>query len=88
MCPDATDTPPHAYVEAFDDWLCDKIEAGAATDLLEYREKAPEAARNHPTEEHLQPLFVALGATGGTPGRALHRSFTFAAISMATYAFG
>ncbi len=79
--------PAADYAQAFDDWLCDRIEAGAVDDLLAYREKAPSATRNHPTDEHLQPLFVALGATGGGPGRPLHRSFTFGAISMATYAF-
>ncbi|MCP4246093.1 MAG: dioxygenase [bacterium] len=82
------DAPPVDYAQAFDDWLCGRIEAGALSDLLAYREKGPSAARNHPTEEHIQPLFVALGAAGGGPGRCLHRSFTFGAISMAAYAFG
>ena len=82
------DAPPTTYAQAFDDWLCGRIETGAHADLLAYREKGPAAARNHPTEEHIQPLFVALGVAGDRPGRCLHRSFTFGAISMATYAFG
>jgi aromatic ring-opening dioxygenase catalytic subunit (LigB family) len=32
--------------------------------LLHYRARAPHATRAHPTEEHLLPLFIALGAAG------------------------
>jgi len=32
--------------------------------LLNYRQLAPYARQNHPSEEHLLPLFVAMGALG------------------------
>jgi len=32
--------------------------------LIEYRSRAPHAARAHPSDEHFLPLFVALGAAG------------------------
>lgn len=75
-----------AWAVAFDDWLAERIEAGAIDDLVAYRERGPEARRAHPSEEHLLPLYVALGAAEG-PGRVLHRSFQ-SSLSMATYAFG
>ena len=57
-------------------------------DLLAYRDRAPAAARNHPSEEHFLPFFVALGAaTEGTPGRRLHASMEHAVLSMDAYAF-
>ena len=48
---------------------------------------APEAARNHPTDEHLLPLFVAMGA-GGAQGVRLHHSYTYDVLAMDAYAFG
>jgi 4,5-DOPA dioxygenase extradiol len=74
--------------KAFDDWLVARVEEGDVEALLEYRERAPFAARHHPTEEHLLPLFVALGAAGpGARGRALHRSTTWGALSMTAFEF-
>jgi 4,5-DOPA dioxygenase extradiol len=57
-------------------------------DLLDYRRLAPQAQTAHPTEEHFLPLFVALGAAAGEPGRALHRSFAHGSLSMAAFAWG
>jgi 4,5-DOPA dioxygenase extradiol len=77
------------WARAFDDWLAERIEVGAVEDLVDYRSRAPSGERAHPTEEHLLPLFVALGAgmaaDGG--GRVLHRSFGPGGLSMAAYAF-
>jgi 4,5-DOPA dioxygenase extradiol len=43
---------------------------------------------NHPTDEHLLPLFVALGAAGhGALGRRLHDSREFGVLAMDAYAF-
>lgn len=58
----------------FSDWLHAAMTRGDRETLLDYRRRAPEAVRNHPTEEHFLPLFVALGA-GGVHARRLHHSF-------------
>lgn len=82
------DAPPPQWVEEFDDWLAIMIERANWEALLRYRELAPYAQENHPTEEHLLPLFVAMGAGGPqTKGRQLHRSYTYGSFSMAAYAF-
>lgn len=77
------------WVVAFQDWIGWAVAEGRVADLLDYRRQAPHAARNHPTDEHLLPLFVALGAGDpGAPGRHLHSSRTFGALAMDAYAFG
>ena len=56
---------------------------------MTYRCRAPGAARQHPTEEHLLPLFVAMGAGGkNAPARHLHASGMHGVIRMDAWAFG
>ncbi|HEY9828090.1 MAG TPA: class III extradiol ring-cleavage dioxygenase [Stenomitos sp.] len=76
------------WVKQFDEWLATTIKQGDWDSLLHYRQLAPFAQENHPTEEHLLPLFVALGASGSNPqGTQLHSSYTYGAFSMAAYSF-
>lgn len=83
---DRYDAPPPTWAVAFDDWLAEAIAQNDISRLLNYRQLAPHATQNHLTEEHLFPLFVALGAGGA--GQQLHHGFTYGAFSMAAYAFG
>lgn len=47
------------------------------------------AQRNHPTEEHLLPLFVALGAAGpNAAAERIHSSTTYGVLRKDAYAFG
>lgn len=79
---------PPVWVTDFAEWLSAAVEAGDADALLAWRETAPHALRNHPTDEHLLPLFCALGArTAGQAGRRLHTSHTYGALAMDVYAF-
>ena len=85
----ALDAQPPADVAAFSDWMHDALVQHRTDELLAYRRKAPYAALQHPTEEHLLPLFVAFGAAGETAAvRRLHASTTYGALRMDAYAFG
>lgn len=64
----------HKPFEDFADWLHNALVHSDSEALLSYRQRAPQAARCHPTEEHFLPLFTALGA-GGSKARRLHHSF-------------
>ncbi len=79
---------PLPYVTAFAQWLEQSLARGDADALLAYREVAPEAARAHPTEEHLLPLYVALGAAGaGAKSKRVHAGMEGVALSMDAYEF-
>ena len=75
-----------AWVTAFSDWIAEKVAAHDVEALLDYRAQAPFAGRNHPTDEHLLPLFVALGA-GGPDGVRIHDSTNFGVLAMDAYSF-
>ncbi len=85
------ESPPD--VTGFADWFDRAIAEGRGCDLVTYRSLAPEAARQHPTEEHLLPLFVAMGAAGwgrghASPAQRLHSSAMYGVLRMDAYAFG
>ena len=80
--------PAPDWVNSFADWFDAALTAGRTDELLDYRRRAPHARKNHPSEEHLLPLYVALGAAGATPRvEHLHASATFGVLRMDVYAF-
>jgi 4,5-DOPA dioxygenase extradiol len=52
------------YVRPFIGWIEQKLQANDLPALFDYRQQAPFAARAHPTDEHLLPLYFAMGAAG------------------------
>lgn len=82
----AATVPP--YVRQFADWIWQRLAAGDEAALVDYRARAPGAVRAHPTEEHLLPLYVALGAAGGH-GRAerLHAGIDDYVLATDAFAF-
>ena len=74
---------------AFDAGADDYVTKPFSTaELLAYRTRAPAAVEQHPTDEHLLPIYVALGAAGeGAKAHRLHSSVEFAALRMDAYEF-
>ena len=77
-----------AYVRQFTDWLAERLLAHDIPALLDYSLQAPGAAQAHPSDEHLLPLFVALGA-GGESAKAerFHAGIDNYVIAMDAYKF-
>jgi len=74
------------WAKLFRDWMIEKLAANDETALHDYRQQAPNAVRNHPSDEHLLPLYFARGA-GGEFAIA-HQGFTMGALGMDIYRFG
>jgi 4,5-DOPA dioxygenase extradiol len=76
------------WVNSFADWFDAALSKGETDALIDYRRRAPFATKNHPTEEHLLPLYAALGAAGDNAhAERLHASSTYSVLRMDVYAF-
>jgi 4,5-DOPA dioxygenase extradiol len=77
-----------AWVTDFCDWVAERISDGDVDALCAYRTLAPYAELNHPSDEHLMPLFVALGAASTVEdARHLNRVMTFGLLAMDAWLF-
>ncbi|NWL81080.1 dioxygenase [Pseudomonas taiwanensis] len=73
------------WAKAFRDWMVERLEEDDEAALHAYRTEAPHAARNHPRDEHLLPLYFARGA--GKRFGLVHSGFTLGALGMDIYRF-
>lgn len=79
--------PAYSWVAAFTDPLREALLEGDLARALEWT-SLPYAAQNHPTTEHLYPLYVALGAGGeGASGRLLHNAVEMGGLALDAFAF-
>ncbi|MGF6329528.1 4,5-DOPA dioxygenase extradiol [Pseudomonas sp. BS3782 TE3695] len=74
------------WAKAFRDWMIEKLEANDEAALHDYRQQAPNAVRNHPSDEHLLPLYFARAAGGEFS--VAYQGFTMGALGMDIYRFG
>jgi len=76
---------PH-WSREFAEWINQRMALGDEQSLLKYRRLAPHAVRNHPTEEHLMPLFVAMGFAGqGWHGERVFCGDSHSALALDAY---
>lgn len=54
-------------VNSFTGWFAAKLAAGDHDAILDWKAQAPYPSQNHPTDEHLMPIFFAYGAAGEHP---------------------
>lgn len=72
----------------FSDWFHNAIIENRICDLMAYQRLAPNAKFAHPTDEHLLPIFVAMGAAGKDyKATRIHQSALFGSLRMDAYSF-
>lgn len=85
---DAPENMAKPYAQAFRDWFVDALRRRDLPALFDYRRLAPNAVQAHPTEEHLLPIFVALGAAGEEFATAIvYQGFSLGTLAMDSFAF-
>jgi 4,5-DOPA dioxygenase extradiol len=76
-------------VEAFTDWFADAFAKGDREAILDWKNRAPFVAENHPSDEHLMPLFFAYGAGGeGASAKRVHDSKQMGFFAFDSWMFG
>jgi len=84
----SVDSRPPEWVSAFSDWVAAKLKDGDIPAVLNAVEQGPFGERNHPTMDHILPLFVALGAGAGSISQRLHKSAIYGVLAMDVIGFG
>jgi len=75
-------------IEEFLAWFEVRLDKGQTEELLAYRDLAPHAEANHPTDDHLLPIFFCMGAAGETfKAQKIHDSTTLGIMAMDAYEF-
>lgn len=82
---------PAPWAVDFESWLRQHVASFDLETLAAVRDRAPALQSAHPTEEHLLPLFVALGAAADTPRPAVTfpvEGFEYGSLSRLAVALG
>lgn len=77
------------YAQEFSAWVRQTVISGDLVRLRQTLNRAPHAARAHPTMEHFLPLLVAAGAAlAPTPVTVLNGGIRHGVLAMESYLFG
>jgi 4,5-DOPA dioxygenase extradiol len=78
---------PAPWAQGFADWVGERLERGAFTELIDGCAGAPGFQWAVPTTEHFDPLFLTLGAADGSPAVRIFDGWQLGSLSLATWAF-
>lgn len=71
----------------FDSWLIEKVEKNDIQALFNYRQTAPYAKLAIPREEHIVPMFIAMGSGNKDKSKLLHQSYAYGTLSYICFEF-
>ena len=71
----------------FDNWLIEKVENNNIEDLFNYRNLAKNSIKAVPREEHIVPMFIAMGSGNKLKPKLLHHSYAYGTLSYICFEF-
>lgn len=78
---------PKSWAVEFDDWLIDKVLKKDMKALYSYQSLAPNAHTAVPREEHITPMFIAMGSGTLEAPRLIHRSYAYGTLTYLGFEF-
>jgi 4,5-DOPA dioxygenase extradiol len=79
---------PEPWAAAFEAWMLDRVQKQDLVSLIQARTLSPEHALAAPTTEHLDPLYVVLGAAGEDRATEIFKGWQHGNLSLRALAFG
>lgn len=71
----------------FDNWLIEKVENNDIENLFNYRNLAKNSIKAVPREEHIVPMFIAMGSGNKLKPKLLHHSYAYGTLSYICFEF-
>lgn len=78
---------PQPWAEAFEGWLLERLASDRPETAMDWAD-APGAAESVPSTEHLDPLWLALGAGRGAAVQTVFKGWELGSLSLRCLAFG
>lgn len=78
---------PQPWAEAFEDWLLERFASDRPESAMDWA-GAPGATEAVPSTEHLDPLWLALGAGGGAAVQTVFKGWELGSLSLRCLTFG
>lgn len=84
---DAPDEVVRPWAAEAEQWFAQHLDSGDHAALTDHRAAWPGSHQSAPTPDHLDPVFVALGAAMGDPHRTIYQGFQLGTLSLRTWSW-
>ncbi|HJV21531.1 MAG TPA: class III extradiol ring-cleavage dioxygenase [Holophagaceae bacterium] len=84
---DAPDDAVRPWADEAEAWFARHLDAGDTEALLDHRTRWAGSHQAAPTPDHLDPVFVAIGAAQGDPHRTVYQGFQLGTLSLRTWSW-
>ena len=75
------------WAREFQQWLAKSVCEFRLNELKNWEQNAPQARFAHPTTEHLDPLWIAMGAAGEAVAEVIYQGFSYGNLGLIHFRF-